>query len=93
MVTRILDVESYKWRPHDDVRTCYCLRDSMTHYSGTAGINNDVIILVGDRTHMECNKHIFSVTLEPKPKTLQQLAMRIIHQYRTDLLWETLPPS
>ena len=85
--TWILDVESYEWRPHHEIARCSCL----SNYTCTPGVNSDVIILVGGHKGKECDAHVYSVSLEPK--SLEQLAMRIIHQYKNDLPWTRLPLS
>ena len=80
-----IDESSYQWREHQVGVKCYCLSSP----TGVRGLNNDVIIL-GGHTDYRCNKGIF-VMLEPK--RLQQLAMKIIYQYKNDLPWRSLPPS
>ena len=90
--TWILDVnESRSYisaRPYPAAEECYCLQYSCT---GTCGLNNDVIILrVGGHVSDRCTKPVFSVML--KPKSLQQLAMTIIHQNKKDLPWRSLLP-
>ena len=84
--TWIFDVESYQWREFKTFETCSC-----TTYlcSGASGLNSGAIVFVA-HTDMGCNKSIFSLMLEPK--SLQQLAMRIIHQNKTSLPWTCLPP-
>ena len=85
--TGILDVESYKWRQHHEVVGFYCL----SRYSSTPGVNNDATILVGGYNSETCDMNLFFPMLQPK--SLEQLAMRIIHQNRNDLPWKSLPPS
>ena len=84
--TWILDTESYQWRQYPMGAKCYCI---ISWYTGAPGLNSDVIIF-GIHNDTRCSKPVFSVMLEPK--SLQQLAMRMIHQYRTSLLWTSLPP-
>ena len=83
--TWIFDLESYRLRKFRADTKCYCQQLPST---GTSGVNGDVIILGGHYT--PCNRLVFSVMLEPK--RLQQFAMRIIHKYKKDLPWKSLPP-
>ena len=84
--TWMFDVESYQWREFR-TETCYCI---FYRCSCVSGLNSDVIVLVA-HTDIRCNKSIYSLMLEPK--SLQQLAMRIIHQNKTNLPWTYLPPQ
>ena len=77
--TWILDVESYEWKKHPS-----SVVSSLRSHTGTTGLNGEVIIL----GHSKANP-IFSVTLEPK--TLQQMAMKIIYRHKTELPWIYLP--
>ena len=92
--TWILDVnEPYQCRKYRAAEECYRSPDSST---GISGLNNDVIILgehCCQHTDNRSNKVILSVMLEPKTLSLQHLALRIIHQYKTSLTWKSLPPS
>ena len=85
--TWVFDVESKQWRQYPTGVKCDCWSYCCT---GACGLNGDVII---SEFHQDtgCNKPIFSVMLEPK--SLQQLAMVIIHQNKTDLPWQSLPQS
>ena len=85
--TWILDVDSCKWRPHHEVVGFY----SLSRYSSTPGVNNDATILVGGYNGQICETDLFFAMLQPK--SLEQLAMRIIHQNRNELPWKSLPPS
>ena len=84
--TWVFDVDSYQWREYRTAPKCYCIAYCCT---GASGLNSDAIVF-GVHTDMGCNKSIFSLMLEPK--SLQQLAMRIIHQNKTNLPWTCLPP-
>ena len=86
--TWILDVnKSYQWRqyPAGDDEHCFCQEYSST---GISGLNNDVII-IGGHTDSRSDKPVSSVMLEPK--SLQQMAMIIIQQNKTNLPWKSLP--
>ena len=81
----ILDVRSHTWTKHQG-SGCKC-----SHKLASAiGLGSDVIIFGGDPT-CTCVEPIFSLRLEPK--TLEQLATRILHEHREDLPWEGLPQS
>ena len=81
----IFDVESYRLRQSPGGAKCYRQEFPST---GTRGLNRDVIILGGH--HIPKYKPVFAVMLEPK--SLQQLAMRLIYQYKKNLPWKSLPP-
>ena len=83
----IFDVESYQWRKYKHkARHNY----SKLGFTGIPGLNNDVII-VGKHFKKNLEKTVISVMLEPK--SLQQLAVRKIHQCKTNLPWKSLPLS
>ena len=81
--TWILDVESHTWRTH--------LKQGFRYFhSGITGLNGDVITL-GGLTSDTTYKPLVNVRLWPK--SLQQLAMRIVYGNRTDLPLKSLPPK
>ena len=86
--TWIFDVESYTWRTHQDMYQQY-------NHSGLTGLNGDVIILGGFLNHVHDHDTVYKpfVNVRLQPKSLQQLAMRIVYENRTDLTWESLPPK
>lgn len=87
--TWVFDVESNHWRQFPTCMECYC---PLSFYTGARGLHSDVIIFgIHNDNGPRCDKPIFSVMLAPK--TLQQLAMRIIHQNKMDLPLTSLPPS
>ena len=78
--------KSYQWREY----TADIKFDRKDFFTGTSGLNNDVVIIGG---HNFGKKPAFSVnTVMLKPKSLQQLAMTIIHQNKKDLPWRSLLP-
>ena len=83
--TFVFDVDSNRFFQTD--MKCYC---ALSCYTGARGLHSQVIIF-GIHNGPRCDKPIFSVMLAPK--TLQQLAMRIIHQNKMDLPLTSLPPS
>ena len=88
-LTWILDLHSYSWRKHP-VSESYYRQD----HSGITGLNNDAIILGGyvkPRNNRSSSTYstIFSVRLQPK--TLQQLAMKIIFVNIATLSLKGLP--
>ena len=86
--TWILDTGSRKWTKFPVSAEC----DFSCHHTSTTGLNNDVINICGHSRKCKCENLISRVMLGPR--SLQQLAMRIIHEYRTCLpWWESLPPS
>ena len=87
--SEIIDVEPFKPRMHD-VFECNC------HYGHTSspGLNSDVITI----SRYICSEHtdpenpVVHVMLAPK--SLQQLAMKIIYEeHEAEFLWERLPAS
>ena len=81
--TWIFDVESYMWRTHFK-------QDFRYFHLSITGLNGDVMIL-GGMTSDTTYKPFVNVRLWPK--SLQQLAMRIVYGNRTDLPWKSLPPK
>ena len=88
--TWIFDVESHTWRTHFE-------QDSRSDYSGMTGLNGDVILLGGKTSgsalydYIHIYEPLVNVTLHPR--SLQQLAMRIVYENRTGLTWKSLPPK
>ena len=82
--TWIIDVQSNTWRKHRECNSI--LNNSCT---STTGLNKDVIVITHGST--QYYNIVFSVMLEPK--TLQQLAMKLVFEHRTALPWESLPPK
>ena len=86
--TWIFDVESYKWRTHQDMYQQH-------GHSGLTGLNGDVIILGGFLNLVHDRGTVYKpfVNVRLQPKSLQQLAMRKVYRNRTGLTWESLPPK
>ena len=83
--TWIFDVELYTWRTHQNMY-------HWNHHAGFTGLCGDVIILGGYHHPSDTvYKQVENVRLWPK--SLQQLAMRIVYGNRTDLPWKSLPPK
>ena len=62
-----------------------------TSHSGITGLCSDVIIICGKQTDTgttDTDCHLFSVMLEPK--SLAQLVMKQIYQYRKELPWKSI---
>ena len=85
----IFDVDSYVWKQPavlDAVHSCY-------NQSSTTGLNSDIVVIRGKTCEPSCQQvhhsYVHFVMLEPK--SLQQLAMKTIHQNRSTLPWRTLP--
>ena len=82
----ILDVHTHTWKQY---------RVSENYYShghtGTTGLQSSVLILGGYAKTAQrlAYRPVFSVMLEPK--SLQQVAMRIIYRNRRRLPWKSLP--
>ena len=85
--TWILDTGSSKWKqfPVSEECTLICL------YTATTGLNNDVIMVYNHSHSCKSENSILPVLLEPR--SLQQLSMRIIHEYSGELPWESLPQT
>ena len=82
-VTWIFDVLTHEWRKYQRQHSC-----RLYSVTGTTGLNSNVIILgVGQQDVY----NLISVMLEPA--SLQQLAMKTIHQLREALPWNSLPSS
>ena len=81
--TWIFDVQSNMWREHQGSNAWFSCHTS------TTGLNKDVIIL-GHSTYEPYNPVLY-VRLEPK--SLQQLAMKLLFEHRTALPWKSLPPQ
>ena len=99
--TWILDVESHTWQQYP-ISDSHC----RNYHTGIIGLKSDVIILGGDdedfvdivsvgcedkSTCEGMSTPFFHVMLEPK--TLQQLAMKILYKNRTQLPWKSLPST
>ena len=91
--TWIFDIPSHTWRQHPVVETAY-----RYDHTGITGLNSSVIVLGGSTMHCKESQHhvestTFCVMLEPKPdpKSLQQMAIRMIYKHRSKLPWENLP--
>ena len=81
----IFNVKSHKWRQ-------YPIPDETNHrfgHTAITGLNSDVVILGGKMYNRKQNKPLLSVKM--MPKSLQQLAMRIIFANRTLLSCHSLP--
>ena len=79
-------MESYTWRTHFD-QGIY-----KHHHSGITGLNGEVITLGG--YPLLCTRDTVDkpfVTVRLWPKSLQQLAMKIVYGNRTGLPWKGLP--
>ena len=89
--TWILNTESNKWEEHP-VFAEIC--DPVCHHRATTDLSSDVVDIVDhfpEGQVCKCHKSVLSVMLEPRK--LQQLAMKIIYEYRTILPWKSLPQS
>ena len=84
--TWILDLPSQSWRPYASE-----VDDHRCEHSGTSGVSNDIVIVGGIKgVRGSRPKDILHVLLEPK--TLQQLAMKTVYKYRTELPWKKCLP-
>ena len=85
--TWIVNTKSNHWEEYSvSGEKCYnCF------YKATTGLTCDVINIVAHSSVCKCHKSALLVMLEPR--SLQQLAMKIIHEYRTTLPWQSLPQS
>ena len=81
----IFDVESYTWRTRQDMYP-------RERHSGFTGLNGDVIILGGFQYTLGTVYKSF-VNVRLWAKSLQQLAMKVVYENRTDLQWKSLPPK
>ena len=87
----IFDVISHTWREYPITEGQHRWK-----HTGITGLNSNIIILGGEILPGNGSQHqretvVFHVRLEPK--TLQQLAIQMIHQHRSKLSWEKLPNS
>ena len=90
--TWIMDVTSLTWRKHSVTKD----NPRCTH-TGSSGINNDVIIIggiggisfAGAKISVLC-KDAFHVMLEPK--SLQQVALKTVHEHQAKLPWKMRLP-
>ena len=91
----IFDVASHTWRQHMEAH----IYDRYQH-SGITDLYGNVLIIGGkySTTDIErkdkypySHRSLFSVTLHPEPKTLQQMAVKMIYKHRAELPWKTLP--
>ena len=82
--TWILDVESHFWTEYPLSNARY--EDG---HSGTSGLH-DVVIL-GGSGYVSQGKNTPVLSVYLGPKTLQQLAMKIIYENRTEMSWKSLP--
>ena len=89
--TWILDLPSQTWKQH--ISNMALPRYGHT---GSVGLNNSIAILSGwAEDHLPCNAKVvrcncaFHLMLEPK--TLQQMAMKKIYNYRFEVQWQYLP--
>ena len=81
--TWVLDLSSYSWKCAD----VYSYVNSyQSFHTGSLAINNSIIIIGGD---WYVKGNINNIMLEPK--NLQQLAIKTVYKYRTQLLWKYLP--
>ena len=83
--TWIIDLSSQARREYtsnqDDLRACH---------TGSLGVNKSVIVIGGlIQSSLQAHRSTFHVMLEPK--SLQQLAMRIIYTNQNVLSWKCLP--
>ena len=85
--TWIFDVNSHTWKQHG-ISEGHCL----DHHTGITGLHNDVVI-TGEHKRVtdENTRSVSSVQLAPK--SLQQLAIRMICENRSTLPWNILPPK
>ena len=89
--TWIMDVPSLTWRKHSVTKD-----NPWSNHTGSIGINNDVIIIGGIVGFAGANisavhKDTFHVMLEPK--SLQQLALQIVHKLQAELPWKMRLPK
>ena len=85
--TWVLDLKSHTWKKHNSKHNYW-----RVGHAGTTGINKNITIIGG--LNSGCSRNIkntctFQIMLEPK--TLQQLAMRAINNYRTVVPLNCLP--
>ena len=85
-VTWILDLSSLSWRKHTVTVDHYRFE-----HTGTTGLNNSVLIVGGNITSHQQNTHNSTFVIRLEPKSLQQLAMRIVYDHRAVLPWKLLP--
>ena len=85
--TWILDLTSHTWRLYTSGKD-HC----RYWHTGSSGLSNNVIIIGGfkcDWDKYEEYNEVFHVMLEPK--SLQQLAIQIIHKHQDEIPWDILP--
>ena len=83
--TWVLDLKSQMWRKHNSNQDYLRIG-----HVGIAGINKNITIIGGNIYNCSRNdKGTFQIMFEPK--SLQQLAMRAIHNHRTVVPWNCLP--
>ena len=88
----IFDIQSNTWRQHPEVENC-----NRRNHTGTTG-QDSVLILGGYMlkpvslrgAQYQVENTVF-VRLEPK--CLQQLAIQMIYKHRSNLPWQSLPPT
>ena len=90
--TWILDLTSMSWRHWTSEDRCTL---GLSH-TGCNGLNNSVIFVDleaddEDNSPQNNDKHVFNMMLEPK--TLQQVATRMIHKYKHELPWQSCLPN
>ena len=85
--TWILDLTSHTWMLYTSGKD-----HSRYWHTGSSGLSNNVIIIGGfkrERHKYEEYNEVFHVMLEPK--SLQQLAIQIIHKHQDEIPWDILP--
>ena len=82
--TWIFDLQSKSWKQ-------YTLSKDNPRYrhTGLPGFNSEIIIFGGDGSNNKPRTDTFHILLAPK--SLQQLAMKIVHMHRAGLPWKSLP--
>ena len=85
--TWIFYVNSHTWKQHH-VSEGHCLN----HHTGITGLYNDVVI-IGKHAMVTDQNTISISSVQLAPKSLQQLAIRMIYENRSTLPWNILPPK
>ena len=82
--TWIFDLQSQSWRQYTSSKD-----NPRRSHTGLQGINSDIIIFGGEGSNDQPRTDTFHIMLEPK--SLQQLATKMIYMHRAGLPWITLP--
>ena len=82
--TWIFDLQSQSWKQYTSNKD-----NPRLGHTGLPGINGEIIIFGGTGSNCELRTATFHVMLEPK--SLQQLALKMVYMHRAGLPWINLP--